>query len=434
MLSAMKTIERRSLADEDRDLARQIGSRLKAARVRAGLTQQQVADGRYTKAYVSALENGLIKPSMAALRFLAVRLGTTPSELLQDPDQRWARMESDLRLASGDFEAAADGYRALLEEGPLGADRPRILLGLAEALCRLGKGEEAIRIASEADERFTRAGLREEARRARYWLAGAHHLADNPAEARALLEQLLADDSEAAPLGPDMRVRLLIALAAVLTQAGEPRRALLLLEEARGIDADLDDRRRATLLSSLAQGYRATGDMEAAIRTGLQSLALFESADAVLESANIENEIALIYLGLGNVGEARRHAADAHQRCDELHNEFLLAHTVETEAQIALADGQPDIARERAAEAVAIARRTGNQKAEISALLTGARAARASGDVDNARDVLAAAAELARSGPRPRLRDILTEWSELLAETGDHQGAYRLSREALGLV
>ena len=76
----MRTIERRSLAVEDRDLAQQIGARLKAARLRAGLTQQQVAAGRYTKAYVSALENGLIKPSMAALRFLAVRLGTTPSE------------------------------------------------------------------------------------------------------------------------------------------------------------------------------------------------------------------------------------------------------------------------------------------------------------------------------------------------------------------
>ena len=56
----MKTIERRSLANEDRDLAQQIGGKLKAARLRAGLTQQQVAAGRYTKAYVSALENGLI--------------------------------------------------------------------------------------------------------------------------------------------------------------------------------------------------------------------------------------------------------------------------------------------------------------------------------------------------------------------------------------
>ena len=103
----MRTVERRSLAAEDRDLARQIGTKLRTARHAAGLTQQQVAAGRYTKAYVSALENGLIKPSMAALRFLAVRLGTTPSELLAESDTRWARLDAELRLAAGDFQSAA---------------------------------------------------------------------------------------------------------------------------------------------------------------------------------------------------------------------------------------------------------------------------------------------------------------------------------------
>jgi transcriptional regulator with XRE-family HTH domain len=107
----MRTVVRRSLAAEDKDLAKQIGARLRAARLKAGLTQQQVAADRYTKAYVSALENGLIKPSMAALRFLAVRLGTTPSELLTDADERWLGLEAELRLASGDWQAAADQFR-----------------------------------------------------------------------------------------------------------------------------------------------------------------------------------------------------------------------------------------------------------------------------------------------------------------------------------
>ncbi|HET9457810.1 MAG TPA: helix-turn-helix domain-containing protein [Candidatus Limnocylindrales bacterium] len=430
----MKTTERRSLAVEDRDLAQQIGARLKAARLRAGLTQQQVAAGRYTKAYVSALENGLIKPSMAALRFLAVRLGTTPSELLADADQRWARMEAELRLAAGDWQAAVDRFSDLLDGEPQGLERARVLVGLAEGYCRLGRATEAIRFASEADERFTRSGLRDEARRARYWLAGAHHLSDNPDEARRLFEQLLAEDSEAAPLGPDFRVRVLVALAAVMTQAGQPRRALSLLEEARGIGADIDDRRRAALLSSLALGYRATGDMEAAMRSGLQSLALYQAADAVLESASVENELALIYLGLGNVKEARSHVTVARTTFEAGGNDFLLAHVAETEARIDLAEGRPDAAAEKAAAAGEMARRTGNRKAEISALVTAARAARSAGDGAAAAATLAKAAKLARSGPRPRLREILSEWSELLAETGDHQRAYELSREALTLV
>ena len=43
------------------------------------MTQQQLAEGRYTKAYISALEQGHAKPSMAALDFIAGRLGLPPS-------------------------------------------------------------------------------------------------------------------------------------------------------------------------------------------------------------------------------------------------------------------------------------------------------------------------------------------------------------------
>ena len=434
MLSAMRTVVRRSLAAEDRDLAKQIGARLRAARREAGLTQQQVAADRYTKAYVSALENGLIKPSMAALRFLAVRLGTTPSDLLADADERWAGLEAELRLAAGDWQSAADRFEAALERTPEGRSRGRLMVGLAEALFRLGRSAEAIRVASEADDRLSRAGLRADARRARYWLAAAHHQSDNPAEARLLFEQLLADHGSDAPLDPDLHVRLLIALAAVVTHAGEPQRALLLLEEARGIRTDMDDRRRATLLASLALGYRATGDMEAAVRNAFQALALFRSSDAVIESATIENELALIFLGMGNLEAARTHAREARQSYEALHQDFFLAHVFDTEAQIALADGDTAMAVDRAVAAADLARRTGNKKAEISALLTEARAARSRGEQERAGEILGGAVELARDGPKPRLRELLSEWSELLAETGDHQRAYELGREALTLV
>jgi len=429
----MRTIERRSLAAEDRDLARQIGTKLRTARHSAGLTQQQVAAGRYTKAYVSALENGLIKPSMAALRFLAVRLGTTPSELLAESDTRWARLDAELRLAAGDWQMAADLFTAQLDVAQ-GAERGRVLLGLVEALHRLGRGAEIVAMASEAAELLGKNGLVSEARQARYWLAAGHHQADNPAEARRLLEQLLAEDTKAAPFGPDLRVRLLIAEAAVLTHAGEPKRALQFLEEARGIGADLDDRRRGSLLHLLALGYRESGDMEAAVRNGLQSLALYQSAEAVVEIASIENELALIFVGLGNLAEARRHIAAARKQFEKISHEFWLSHISDTEAQIALAAGDTAAAGERAGAAVDLARKSGNQKAEISGLLTQARAHRLRGDATQAATVLAAAADLARSGPAPRLREILSEWSELMAESGDVTRAYELSREALALV
>ena len=140
--------------------------RLKAARTRAALTQRELAEPRYTKAYISALENGLIKPSMAALRFLARKLGSVPSAFLADEDTHWQRLDAELRLAAGDWQAAADRFQTILDTDPSGVGRGLCLLGLAEASYRLGESRETIACASEARELLTRANRTVDARRA----------------------------------------------------------------------------------------------------------------------------------------------------------------------------------------------------------------------------------------------------------------------------
>src|SRR4026209_301299 len=98
-LREMRTSTRRPPRVADSSLANRIGGRLKEARLRAGLTQQQLAAERYTKAYVSALENGLVRPSMAALSFFAERLRMPASRLIGDEAPSWNRLEADLQLA-----------------------------------------------------------------------------------------------------------------------------------------------------------------------------------------------------------------------------------------------------------------------------------------------------------------------------------------------
>lgn len=61
---------------------RGLGRRLRAARRSASLTQSQVAGERYTKSYISAIEQGLVRPSLTALAYVADRLGTTCALLL----------------------------------------------------------------------------------------------------------------------------------------------------------------------------------------------------------------------------------------------------------------------------------------------------------------------------------------------------------------
>jgi len=421
----------RSHAVEDRPLAARIGQRLRAQRTKAGLTQAALADGRYTKAYISALENGLVKPSMAALNFLADRLGVPVTQLVGDPEARWTRLEADLRLAAGEWRAAADAYEALLD-GASGASRAELLRALSEAYCRLELGEEAVRAASEAAALYEARSQRLDAAWARYWQAFGVYEMEHADEARRLLAQIRDLLASGQVNDPDLTVRTAIASAMVESRDDEPERALALLEEARSSAGALDDRRRATFLFSLALSYREVGDLEGAAVTASRSLAHFRAAEADLEVGSIENELGLVYLALGNLDRAREHTSAARDVFGRLGNSRWLAHVAETDAQIALASGDAALARERARHALDAAKESSNLKATISALLTLGRAERAAGALDEAQAALEAAADLARANARRgQLQIVLGELAEVVAEAGDLPSAFRLSQEAL---
>jgi tetratricopeptide (TPR) repeat protein len=426
------TTPRRSLAHEDRHVARSIGQRIRAARLRAGMTQREVAGDRYTKAYISALENGLIKPSVAALNFLAGRLGTTSAALLTDPEAGWQRLEADVRLAAGDWQAAADAYRSLLDAEPDPRSRAEVLLGIAEALARLERPRESLAAASDAAALFDRLGVRTGHAYARYWISSAHQVAGNLEDARELLRVILGEIRGGLDVAPDFEVRVLIGLAINDAHAGQPDRALALLTEARARVDELDDRRRATFYWALARGYREAGDMEAAMRSGLQSLSLFRAADGHDVVATLSNELALVCLALGQLDRAREHAETARREFERTGDERWLAHVLETEAQIELAAGDADGALDRAAEAIRVAKRAKNRRALLSAHLTSARAARQLGRSADAHEAFRAAADLARKDGDARRREVLSEWGDLYADEGDVARAYELAREALG--
>jgi tetratricopeptide (TPR) repeat protein len=396
------------------------------------MTQSELAGERYTKTYISALEHGATRASMAALQYLGERLGLAPAALLGGDTGGWTRLAADVHLAAGDWQLAADGYRALLPATADARIRAELLLGLAEAVCRLDAGSEAVTTAGEALELFRRQGRRPEAAVAMYWLSSGHYLSDSLLEARSLLDQVRAEIAAGVVVEPDLPARSLIALAAVEYREGHGERALALLQQARGLTHDLDDRRRATYLFALAASFRELGDFEAALNLGRQSIGLYRAARADHEAASMSNELALTYLKIGNLSEASRFAAEAHAAFASQHEDRMLAHVIETEAQIALASGDVEGAEARATEAIEHAERLGNQKALISAHLTRARARAAGTNPDLATVDFERALEVAQSaGASGRRREILSAWAAMEAVLGHHESAYRLADQAL---
>ncbi len=430
----VRTAQRRVIVVDNRPLARRIGGAIRHARLRAGLTQAEVAKGRYTPAYISALERGLAKPSMAALTFIAERLGMPVRDFLAGEDLGPNRLEADLLLATGDNQAALDRYQTLLDAASDRRTRAELLRGMAEALCRLERGKDAVAPANEAVELFRAMGRAADAAFAGYWLGYAHYEQENLREARAILEDLLRQIREGLDVLPDFRFRLLTALANVEAWDGEHQRALAYLEEAGTLTADLDLRRRASILAGLAISYRESGDYEAALTSGSQSLVLFRAAESRRDVASLSNNLALTFLALGSLDRAAELVASAADAAATLDDQRLLAHIADTGAQILLAQGDYPRAQERAEEAQGIARASDNYHALASALMTAARIAAATNRAEDAVRYLTDAVEvLRRHGPISRLMQALGELAQLHAAAGDLKGANALYAEALAI-
>lgn len=413
-------------------LARNIGTRIRKARLEAGLTQQQLAAGRYTKAYISALENGLSKPSMVALSFVAERLGLPISRFLEDEAEGWTRLQADLELAAGRWQQAVDAYQALLERSSSARDRAELLLGLAEAFAGLDRAKDAVGAASEAAHLFASQKRAAEGALAEYWLSCGQYQQGNTVEARALLEGILAKLRAGLRVEPDFQTRVLMALSSNASLEGEHAVALAYLEEIRGLSEGLDDRRRGVYLFDLAFSYRNTGDFEAAIRTGTAALALLRAAHAEFEAASLQRDLALSYLALANSDKAVEAVRAARQFFERLGDRLWLSYIADTEAQIKLAKGEAGPAGELAAEALALAEETTNDFAALGALLTLARAHRAQDMNGESLAFYERAADLARREGKPaRIRLVLGEFAEALAAAGDHERAFGLMREAV---
>lgn len=419
---------------DDSPLAHQIGARLRRARLAAGLTQQQLAEGRYTKAYVSALENGLSRPSMAALNHLSHRLGIPASRLINDEPAAWARLEADLALACGRWDDAIAAYGELLESTVPRDGRAELLSGKAEALVRRGRGREAAAAAAEAAELFHTADREADAALAEYWLSAAQYQMENSTEAKALLHAILARVRAGLKVEPGFQLRLVVALSSNESRDGNHAAALAYLEEIRGLSAGLDDRRRANYLYGLAYSYRETGDFEAAVRSGIASLELYRSAAAERETAILENDLALSYLALGNASRASEMVASARGGAERLGDEWVLAHILDTQAQIALERGDAEEAAAASGAAVEMSERTQNTKALVDALLTQARVRSIQSDTAGAMAAYERASELARiSGSAGLIRKAIREWADALAAAGQHERAFALMREALAV-
>lgn len=251
-----------------------IGRRVQRLRTERGLTQKQLAEPAYTPAYVSTLEAGRVRPSEAALRHLAERLGVAYEELATG---RPAHLATDLRLrltdarrtlATGEAEVAAEQYTALLAEATthgLDAECAAALLGLGECALETGDPATARLRFEQAEEHLAGAPLpsRVPALRGR---AVSHYLAGELRYACYLLESTLDELNRGGLHDPDALLLLYTAVIAPYMDMGAHARAAQAAEFALALAPQVGDpallarMHRSVARTMIAEGRIAEAD------------------------------------------------------------------------------------------------------------------------------------------------------------------------------
>ena len=302
-----------------------IGSRVRALRKAAGMTQDGLAAGRFTKQYVSQIERGEVIPSGELLGWLAERLGVEPMYLETGYDGsdlgRILRTldQGDQLLLEHVYADAAEVFHGLRESLPPGAPS-RVVLGAVggetQALIRLGRLDEAGALLEEARAMSVTESWSPGERAELAYLTGVFH----------------NQDSQFAP-----------ALAAFAE-------ALRLLNEAD----EPNDGLRIDIYHWRTRCFQRLRDWEAASEDIERALELCRVTDDVRRTAEIHFQASIVSYRLGRWVLARRQAESARGQFAEVGDTVSEAHVLNNLANLNELLGKTDVAIQQHKEAFRI--------------------------------------------------------------------------------
>jgi tetratricopeptide (TPR) repeat protein len=289
------------------DDPKEVGRRLREARLRAGLSQRELSFPGCSPAYISRIEAGDRIPSLQLLRAMGQRLGVSEdylatgarAPLLSDRNPMLVDAEVALRL--DDYELAGTLYEQALESARDNFTRADALEGLGNVAYRRGDPKEAIRLLQRSlelsrVEPAERPGTTE-------ILARSHAALGNAGAAIDLLRQCL--ERYRAENDPVNQVRFAVLLGYALTDAGRFDEAEDVLAEGleagRGIK---DPITRARLFWSQARLRGEQGETELAAQHARSALEVLRATEHTYFIALTHEMLAILYNDLGRSEEA----------------------------------------------------------------------------------------------------------------------------------
>ncbi len=415
------------------DSPQAVGERLRAARVRAGLSQRQLAFPGCSPAYISRIESGDRIPSLQLLRELGKRLGVTEDFLATGDEgvgERGATMlEAEVALRLGDLEEAERLYRGALENARDNASKADATAGLGQVAFRNGDPRTARRRFEEAlalygDDESRHPDLADS-------LGRAYAMVGELESAIAVFERCREEAEER----EDSMIALQFSglLAHALIDAGNLGRADELLGQALVAGKHSQSPSvRAQLYWSQSRLHEQKNDPETAARYARRALELLLLTEDTYRTARAHQLLAYIELSRGNADHALELLEEGWPLLEQSGNKL-------ERAQYRLEEARALAKLGRSEEAAALAM-------QISGLISDAAPEDAArgyavlgsvyeelGESDRAREVYELAAELLETrNPNRYLIDVYSKLADLADAAGRKEEAYEYMKKAVG--
>lgn len=355
--------------------ANDLGPKIRQARKQAGLTQQQLAAPDVTKAFISHIELGRARPSLASLYAIARKLGKDV-EYFTPGHPAGEQLRIDVHIAAARASAAGRDWARAEEEAvkaialkPERRKRLTLLRLLAAVRNRSGRPAEALDAASEAltllEERTDPSewvGLMFEQGSAYARMGDLQTGLEALERAREALERQDVQD-------PDLASSLFIALGTTYRRLGRATRALGAYERALAAATQTSDLRYAgrAYLGMAAAHYDA-GEYTSAIRYYERAHEQLKRANDHAQEIGALRSLAEVLTECGQLPRARALAAKAMNRARALGDEHEVAVAKVALAKIALSERRAARALSLAAEAGRALRTFGDAWQQADAL------------------------------------------------------------------